>query len=74
MTNLSIDPDKCAGCGMCTFTCPNRFELDQKSYKAKVKSDEGLVASATITVGAEERVQIKTAAENCPVQAIHVQE
>lgn len=58
-----VDEETCIGCGLCAETCPEVFEMNDD--KARVKSDEvpaGVVESC------------KEAAENCPVEAIQIEE
>ncbi|MEW5951591.1 MAG: ferredoxin [Elusimicrobia bacterium] len=54
----SVDKDTCIGCGLCVNDCPEVFEM--QGDKAVVKSD--------VPAGKED--SCKTAAANCPVQAI----
>lgn len=58
-----VDKDVCIGCGLCTDTCPEVFEL--KEDKAYVKVDE---------VPANLEDKVKEARDNCPVDAISVEE
>lgn len=55
---ISVDKDKCIGCGACSATCPNSFVMDNDG-KAKVVSQD--MADCT-----------SQAAEGCPVKAITV--
>ena len=58
---VTVDEETCIGCGLCTETCPEIFEM--KDDKACVKGDEvpGDLADAC-----------REAAEECPVEAIEV--
>lgn len=58
-----VDKDVCIGCGLCADTCPEVFEL--KEDKAYVKVDE---------VPANLEDKVKEARDNCPVDAISVEE
>jgi ferredoxin len=58
-----VDEETCIGCGLCVETCPDVFEMDDD--KAKVKVDE---------VPADVTESCKEAAENCPVEAIQIEE
>ena len=58
---ITIDQEKCIGCGSCTAVCPDVFELDDNS-KARLKQ------------GKEETDDkcVQEAVDICPVQAIEV--
>jgi len=58
-----IDEDECIGCGTCQELCPDVFELDEDSQKARVIMPEG---------GPEDL--IGEAIESCPVSCIHWEE
>lgn len=58
---ITIDRDKCIGCGACAALLPSVFELDEEN-KSRVK---GINASDE---------EIRQAIESCPVQAILVEE
>ncbi len=57
MATVSLDKEKCIGCGLCTSICPEVFELKEDG-KAYVKGECG------------EGCDCSSAAESCPVQAI----
>lgn len=54
-----VDTDKCTGCGLCTDTCPEVFELTGDVAKVKVDF-----------VPKEAENTCREAAESCPVEAI----
>jgi len=58
-----VDEETCIGCGLCAETCPEVFEMNDD--KAHVKVDEVPAAAAE---------SCKEAAENCPVEAIQIEE
>ena len=59
----SVDSDVCTGCGLCVDTCPAVFEMDDAVAKV-------LVASVP-----EDALDIcREAADNCPVEAIKIEE
>jgi len=60
---VKIDENLCTGCGLCADTCPDIFEL--KGDVASVKKEE---------VPEENKDCVKEAAENCPVEAIKIEE
>ena len=58
MAKISIDKNKCIGCGACGAVCDKTFEM--KDGKAVVKSQP-----KTLTCE-------KEAADSCPVEAISI--
>ena len=61
---VCVDPTLCNGCGPCVDICPEVFELDQDGI-AVVKIDQ-------IPADLEEACQ--EAADNCPTEAIAIEE
>jgi ferredoxin len=59
----SVDVDLCCGCGPCEEICPTVFEIVEDI--ARVKAE-------TVPAGAEEAC--REAMENCPTEAITVEE
>ncbi|MFH1503665.1 MAG: ferredoxin [Candidatus Diapherotrites archaeon] len=55
---VEIDKNKCIGCGACSSTCPEVFEMND-DIKAQVKAN-----------AKEDAKCIKEAIKNCPVDAI----
>ena len=55
--------DECVGCGLCVETCPDVFEMADD--KAQVKAE---------TVPSELEDAVRSAAQDCPVEAIEIQE
>ena len=58
-----VDPDLCTGCELCVQTCPEVFEMEDDLAVTKV--DE-------VPTDAEETC--RQAAEECPVEAIIIEE
>ncbi len=60
---IKIDQEKCIGCNTCPLIDPDTFELDNTSYKAKVKQQP-----------TEINDKINSAVTSCPVEAISIVE
>lgn len=58
-----VDEETCIGCGLCSETCPEVFEMNND--KARVIVDE---------VPEKVMESCKEAVENCPVEAIEMEE
>ena len=61
--SVTVDEETCIGCGLCVEDCPEVFEMNDD--KARVKVDE---------VPEEVLESCKEAAENCPVEAIQMED
>jgi len=60
---VSVNKDECTGCELCVTTCPDLFEMDGDAAVAKTEEvPEGAVECA------------RQAAEDCPVEAIKIEE
>ena len=57
---VSVDQNKCVGCGMCASLNPEVFEI--VNGKARVKKEKVLIC------------EVEEIAANCPVQAIKIEE
>jgi ferredoxin len=55
---ISIDSEKCIGCGLCASTYPEVFKMNDDTSKAEVISQEG------------DMEKIDSAINDCPVEAI----
>ena len=62
LPTVSVDKDKCIGCGFCASMCPDVFEMKDDG-KAHVKNPKGCESGSC---------DCKSVAENCPVKAITV--
>ena len=59
----TVNQDTCTGCGLCLDTCPEVFEMDGPTARVKVD---------TVPAGTE--ASCCEAKENCPVEAISIEE
>jgi ferredoxin len=59
----TVDKSLCAGCGICTDICPEVFEMDGDLAIAKVEK-----------VPAEAEDTCRDAAQQCPAEAIKIDE
>lgn len=55
--------DTCTGCGLCCDTCPEVFEMG-----------EGMAQVVVDEVPPEYQDAVRTAADECPVGAIHIEQ
>jgi len=62
--HIKIDEELCTGCEVCADTCPSLFEIDEDGI-AKVTVDE---------VPKNEEECAREAADNCPSEAITIEE
>lgn len=60
MAKVTVNKDKCIGCGACTAICPEVFEFD----------DDGLAKAVKDEINDD----VKMAAEGCPTEAIEIEE
>ena len=58
---ITIDAEKCIGCGTCSAMCPEVFKMDDASMKAVVLKKEG-----------DGKCNIEEVAQACAVEAILV--
>jgi ferredoxin len=63
MMRVTVDEETCIGCGLCAETCPEVFEMNDDKAQVKV-----------VEVPENVRETCKEAAENCPVEAIQIEE
>jgi ferredoxin len=60
MAKVSVDKDKCVGCGLCEQSCPEVFEV----------KDDGV---AHVKANSCNSCDLKEIASQCPVEAIKVE-
>lgn len=58
-----VDPDVCIGCGLCVDTCPEVYRMEQ---------DKAVVYVIIVPEPQEELA--RKAADECPVEAIKIEE
>jgi len=58
-----IDEEECVGCGTCEELCPEIFELDEETGKAKDIESE-----------VEDEDCVQEAMDTCPAECIHWEE
>ncbi len=63
MVKVTVDQEKCIGCGLCVAVCPEVFELGDDG-KSHVKDPDAC----------NDVSRLKEAAEGCPTGAITVEE
>jgi len=60
---VKVDADLCTGCGLCVDACPEVFTMDDSVAKVMVE-----------VVPENARNTCREAADNCPVEAISIEE
>lgn len=70
MVKISIDQEKCVGCGLCESCSPDLFKLDTRQFKAKLKQKENLVEALLLDLSTEQLEEITQVIRGCPIQAI----
>lgn len=62
--NVMVDQEKCIGCGRCAEICPAVFFLDEETGKSQVIDPDACEYAGCC----------EAAEENCPVEAITIEE
>jgi len=60
---VTVDEEECIGCEACVETCPEVFEMSDDKVRIKVDDVPGDAVESC-----------REAAENCPVEAIQIEE
>ena len=60
---LTVNLDKCTGCGACVDKCPSIFEME-----------DGVAFAAGGVVPISEEDRVEDAADECPVEAIVIED
>lgn len=60
---VTVDQNKCIGCGACQAMCPDVFEFN----------DDGIMDVTTNTINEDNKEDVIDAKESCPVSAIEVE-
>ncbi|MFH1611744.1 MAG: ferredoxin [bacterium] len=70
---ITLDLEKCIGCGSCSTACPNAFKMgeDLKVHIVDADNEESIIEKKTIDEAPD---CIQEAADICPVQAIVIEE
>ena len=60
MEKIKVDKELCIGCGACAATCPDTFEINDDMLAEVIKD--------------EVTEEVIEAVENCPTEAIKIEE
>ncbi|MGD9568923.1 MAG: ferredoxin [Sedimentibacter sp.] len=60
----TVDRDACISCGLCASVCPEVFELDDEDISTVIQDP----------VASENEDCSREAADDCPTNAIHIEE
>ncbi len=72
---VRIDRDECIMCGACQATCPEFFEENPDDYLSQVVAEYRVDDDPGAgEAPADLKDCVQEAAEDCPVQIIHVEE
>ena len=60
---VKVDGELCTGCGLCVDTCPQVFKMNDSTAEVIVQVVPGNIVNSC-----------REAADNCPVEAISIEE
>ncbi len=66
---VSVDKEKCIGCGTCVAIAPKSFKLDNDG---KVEVINPAINSPSVTLVGDSEKKIKEAVDSCSVAAIKI--
>ena len=61
---VTVDQNKCIGCGACQAMCPDVFEFN----------DDGIMDVTNSIISEDNKEDVMDAEESCPVSAIEVEQ
>ena len=68
---VTIERNKCIGCGSCSALCPNDFELDETGF-SRLKGSTASHSSDIDEGNVTDSACVKEAIDACPAQCIHI--
>jgi ferredoxin len=72
---VTIDREECIDCGVCYAECPEFFEEDDADSTSGVVEAYRVGGDPAVGLVPEEMAEcVRTAADGCPVEAIHIEE
>jgi ferredoxin len=71
---VTIDREECIDCGVCYAECPEVFEEDDTDGTSQIVKAYRVGGDPAVGQVPEEMAEcVQTAADGCPVEAIHVE-
>jgi ferredoxin len=75
MMKVTIDRGECIDCGVCYADCPEVFEEDDADGTSAIVEAYRVGGDPSVGQAPDEMVEcVQTAADGCPVEAIHIEE
>lgn len=72
MTTVTLQRDKCIGCGYCAMNAPQRFVMSKRDGKAVLIKSRNKKGFHVVKVNEGELDNVTEAAKACPVKIIKV--